>query len=259
MSPRNLSIAAFCVLAVAVIGAVSPQFRFIFAKQDARPVESSGTPTIGGPIPASPQKGFVRVAWTPVPDTTAHAVLLFDLSTGETLYNVNPGLRWPAASLTKLMSADVLLDGMDPAKIITVTREDMAVGGNAQTRDLRAGETYRAEDLLKLMLISSSNEAAEALARDYGRDRLLSEMNARAGSWGLRDTRFLDPAGISPENQTTAEEWKIIVGRIRLAHPGHSYRPTVLPGLPSSWEARPERRRRRKKICSPYGARKDGR
>lgn len=221
MKARDLSLAACAVLAAAVVILGVRHLGFIFAQGEVKhDVEAPSPATVSGSgRPSVVEKGFVRKHWTPVPAISAHAALVADLATGETLMNVNPGLRWPAASLTKIVAADIFLSGLDLATPITLTRSDLAVGGNALTQDLRAGETYKAGELLRIMLISSSNEAAEALARVYGRERLIADMNARAASWGLRDTRFADPSGISADNRTTAEEWKELVRRVRASHP----------------------------------------
>lgn len=133
--------------------------------------------------------------------------------------NVNPALRWPIASITKLMTAAVVLNKMNPEEIITLTPEDFALGGNSRTQDLQPGNAYRVKDLLKMLLVPSSNEAAEALARSYGREDFIAEMNRTAAAWGLRDTYFRDPAGFAAGNQSTALELKNMVMNIRAPHP----------------------------------------
>lgn len=162
---------------------------------------------------------FRRHNWTEPPRLSARASLIADLTTGEVLLNVNPALRWPIASITKLMTAAVAIERLNGAEIIALTPEDFALGGNVQTQDLQPGNAYRVNDLLELLLVPSSNEAAEALARVYGREKFVEEMNTLASSWGLRDTHFADPAGLAAANQSTALELRTMVWNIRNAHP----------------------------------------
>ena len=79
---------------------------------------------------------------------------------------------------------------------------------------LAVGGTYTVEDLLHLMLLPSSNVAAEAAATFYGRDAFIAEMNARAAAWGMASTHFDDPSGISAGDQSTANDLMMLAQKI---------------------------------------------
>lgn len=128
-------------------------------------------------------------------------VLVSDLLTGDVYFSLNPEKRWPTASITKLMTAVAVLQ-----KNNLNTQVD---GGK-----IFSGETYAVYDLLEKMLISSSNEAAEALAVFYGYSGFMTSMNIKAQDWGLSETFFEDPAGISISNQSTAFDLQRMVRRI---------------------------------------------
>lgn len=163
---------------------------------------------------------FRRTAWTPPPALTAEVALVADPADGGSLYELAPAARWPVASLTKLMTAEIVATGMDLNLPITLEPSDFYYGGNELTRELEAGDTYARNDLLRVMLISSSNEAAEAFARVFGRNRFIDAMNARAAQWGLKDTHFSDPSGISAGNQSTANDFKRLALRVYADDPG---------------------------------------
>jgi D-alanyl-D-alanine carboxypeptidase (penicillin-binding protein 5/6) len=191
---------------------------------DGPPVLTSpGETVLGAGQPTNdanvPQGTFPRVAWTVAPPITAHAALIADVTTGDILFNFNPGMRWPIASLTKLMSAEVIKDQMDLSKNITLTASDFEGGGSNLTRALEPGATYRGTDLLKIMLTSSSNEAAEAFARTYGRAAFVAAMNAQAAAWGLLNTNFSDASGLAASDQSTTKDYKELALHVWRAHP----------------------------------------
>jgi D-alanyl-D-alanine carboxypeptidase len=182
-------------------------------------LRSGGVLNVAAQESAATSTVFKRRYWTEPPDLSARAALMADVSTGEILMNVNPSLRWPIASITKLMTASIALEELPQSEIVTLTSEDFLAGGNSLTQDLVPGNAYRVSELIKILLVSSSNEAAEALARTYGRERFIARMNAVAAAYGLRDTHFDDPSGLAAANQSTAAELKTFVIEIRKAHP----------------------------------------
>jgi len=169
---------------------------------------SEGEPPPATPddaTPASPSV-FSNVGSAPPPSLDDAASLVADLTTGAVIESVNPDRRWPTASLTKLMTATVVLDKLDPATRITITEPMFAVDPQDETT-LVVGGTYTVKDLLFTLLMPSSNVAAEAFADFYGRDAFMAEMNARAAEWGMTNTHFDDPSGISASNQSTADDF----------------------------------------------------
>lgn len=149
----------------------------------------------------------------------ARAAAAMDLSSGELLYQFHPDMRWPVASLTKVMTAVVVGEYMNPGQIITLAGPDFAVGGSSLTANLQPGDQYSVQDLLKVLLVPSSNEAAEAFARTYGASRFMAAMNSQAAIWGLTSTYFGDPSGLSAANQSTPREFLELMRHAYAEHP----------------------------------------
>jgi D-alanyl-D-alanine carboxypeptidase (penicillin-binding protein 5/6) len=142
--------------------------------------------------------------WRTVP---AHSVLLKDLRSGRVLYEHESGKRLSPASLTKIMSALVILEKGHLDEQATVSR-NAARAPKTHLR-LRTGEVFRLEDLLKAMLIVSANDACLAAVEHVGGDeeQFVKLMNAKAVELGLRDTHFSNGCGFDgPEHYSTAED-----------------------------------------------------
>jgi len=146
-----------------------------------------------------------------VPD--AHASLILDVDSGTILHYANGRERRSIASLTKLMTALVVIDATENLDApVTITREALAVDGTVVgcpragyciDDRLFVGEQVRVRDLLTAMLMNSTNDAATALAIHVGgsQEKFVARMNARAEELGLRDTRFCTPSGLDIESQ----------------------------------------------------------
>ncbi len=137
-----------------------------------------------------------------VPELTleAKAAILFDVRSGRSLYSKNPNQRLPIASITKLMSALVILDNLNLNDIFTVLAEDINVDGKGA--DFYKNEQLRGADLFKIMLIKSSNDAAlvfATAAQKAGID-FVAKMNEKAQAIGMANTRFADPAGLNDQD-----------------------------------------------------------
>lgn len=130
------------------------------------------------------------------PDIEANAAGVFDLNGEKFLYQKNIKERLSIASLTKIMTAMVVLDNFELDDIITISRK--AVMTEGENGRLIIGEKLTVRDLLHIMLIESSNDAAIALS-DAVPDFIIL-MNKKAKELGLIDTEFADPAGISKWN-----------------------------------------------------------
>ncbi len=138
--------------------------------------------------------------------TTAKSALVFDEGTGTVLFAKNPQEKISLASLTKLMTVLVFLDknpGWD--KTIRLTKADDREGGIVYAR---SPEEVTAKDLFNMALVGSVNNAAIALARSTGLEQkdFVTEMNKKAEELGLKNTNFVDPTGLLPENQGTARD-----------------------------------------------------
>jgi D-alanyl-D-alanine carboxypeptidase/D-alanyl-D-alanine endopeptidase (penicillin-binding protein 7) len=136
---------------------------------------------------------------------SAHAVVV-DEATGEVLFEKDGGTAAPIASLTKLMTAMVVLDAhQDTDEQIRVTEDDLdklkhTHGG------IRPGLTLSRAGLLELALIASDNHAAMALARNYpgGLEAFNGAVQHKIQSLGLTSTVIEEPTGLSPSNRSTA-------------------------------------------------------
>jgi serine-type D-Ala-D-Ala endopeptidase (penicillin-binding protein 7) len=134
------------------------------------------------------------------------AYVVMDRSTGKILTVKNENKVWPIASLTKLVTAQVVLDHEVAMSSIANVRAVDDVGGAKLY--VNEGDTFSVEDLFYATLVASANNAANALSRttDLSRDEFLEEMNGHAADLGLIKTTFVDPTGIELENVSTARE-----------------------------------------------------
>ncbi len=139
------------------------------------------------------------------PNVQSTGVLVFDPTTGQTLFSKNADQAAPIASITKLMTAMVVLDAklaMDEA--IELTPDDIDLVKNTHSR-LPIGAHFRRDDLMRLALMASDNRAASALGRTYpgGLAAAVAAMNEKAKALGLTQTRYVDSSGLSPANVST--------------------------------------------------------
>lgn len=142
--------------------------------------------------------------WRVVP---AHSILLKELRSGRVLYEHDSEKRLSPASLTKIMSALVILEKGNLTDLATVSK-NAARAPKTHLR-LKAGEVFRLEDLLKAMLIVSANDACLAAVEHVGGDegQFVMLMNAKAAALGLTDTHFSNGCGFdNPDHYSTAED-----------------------------------------------------
>lgn len=153
---------------------------------------------------ASLNPNFIPIRnWTiEEPDVQAKAVAVFDPNGEKFLYQHNLKEKLPIASLTKIMTAIIALENLNLDDIITISRKAvMTEGENGQ---LVIGEKLSVRNLLYIMLIESSNDAAVALADAV--DDFVLLMNERAKEIELEDTYFTDPTGINKWNYSTVSD-----------------------------------------------------
>lgn len=134
------------------------------------------------------------------------SVLVLDQNTGQALLEKQAGAVVPIASITKLMTAMVLLDAhLDPLEILTITSDDKDLLRHSRSR-LPVGTRLPREQALLLALLASENRAAHALGRTFpgGLSAFVQAMNAKAKALGLTGARFEDPSGLSSGNVATA-------------------------------------------------------
>lgn len=139
--------------------------------------------------------------------------LVVDQETKEVLFSKNPQAVLPIASLTKLMTAVVVTEAHLPLdEILTVTQDDVDTEKGSSSR-LMVGTQLSREEMLHLALMSSENRAAHALGRHYpgGLAAFVTAMNAKASQLGMRDTRYVEPTGLSSKNQSSARDLATLV------------------------------------------------
>ena len=155
------------------------------------------------------------------PKLRSSVALVLDAESGETLYEKNSDTVLPIASITKLMTALVVLERkLDLEQRVVISREDFTATRHSRLRArLRPGSSLTRDELLLLALMASDNLAAAALARTYpgGTEAFVAAMNAEAGRLGLNDTRFADPTGLSSDNVSSAQDLA------RLVKAAHGY------------------------------------
>lgn len=148
------------------------------------------------------------------------AVLVLDPATQQVLYSKHADVVMPIASLTKLMTALVVLEArQDLEEKLTVTGADVDRLKYSSSR-LRVGACLSRTTLLHLALMSSENSAASALGRNYpgGSAAFVAAMNARARALGMQHTRYVEPTGLSSANVSTpADLAKLVLAAER--HP----------------------------------------
>jgi serine-type D-Ala-D-Ala endopeptidase (penicillin-binding protein 7) len=136
------------------------------------------------------------------------SVLVLDQTTGQPLLEKHPDTVVPIASISKLMTAMVVLDaGLDLNEVIAISEEDVDTLKGTRSR-LPVGTTMTRETAMLLALMSSENRAANALGRHYpgGMPAFVAAMNRKAMSLGMFSSRFEEPTGLSSNNVATAHD-----------------------------------------------------
>lgn len=166
------------------------------------------------------------------PTVQASVTLVRELGGLRDIVATNPQMRWPLASITKLMTATVALEKLSPASVVTFSQSAVDTEGVAGS--FKAGERYTVSDLVTAALTVSSNDAATMLAEAYDASvskpeefqGVLSKtayfvemMNKKAADIGMKDTLFGDSTGLSMVSQSTAHDLAILVKYINTVHP----------------------------------------
>ncbi|MCZ2419706.1 MAG: D-alanyl-D-alanine endopeptidase [Burkholderiales bacterium] len=162
-------------------------------------------------VKARPAKKVEKQAEAQDPDNLllqSSAVVVQDQSSGDVLFEKNSDAVLPIASITKLMTAMVVLDARLPLnETLNIGQEDVDTLKGTRSR-LKVGAHLSREDMLLLALMASENRAASALARHYpgGNTAFIEAMNHKAAAIGLKDTRFEDPTGLTAANVSSARD-----------------------------------------------------
>ncbi len=142
------------------------------------------------------------------PELKSHAFYILDESESKVLAARNERVAVPIASITKLMTALVVLEAGQPLDETVAISKDDVRGTPGSTSRLAAGARLSRGDLLHLALMSSENRAAHALCRNYpkGMQACVRSMNAKAKALGMKSARFVEPTGLSAANVASPED-----------------------------------------------------
>jgi D-alanyl-D-alanine carboxypeptidase (penicillin-binding protein 5/6) len=202
------------VLQLALLGSASAER----SGPPPTPVPPQGSPS---PFPQTLQLPADPVA---VPRLDAPVAILADLDDGQAMFAKAPELRRPIASLTKVMTAMLVLKRRALDDVVTVSPqaifEDDEYGATS-TLGLRGGERRTVRQLLGALMLQSANDAAVALAIDVGgtERRFVALMNRQARALGMRRTRFYSPHGLDDRGRSTARDL-LVLTRAAYAVPG---------------------------------------
>src|SRR5262245_21617417 len=187
-------------------------------------VKARSSSSIGKPITSPRRK--VRVAERPSSaqkmglrntedalDLRSSAALVIDQDTDEVLFSKNAEAVLPIASITKLMTAIVVLDaGQAMDEPVKVSRVALDTPRNNRSR-LQVGATLTRGELMHLALMSSENRAAFSIGSAYpgGLPALVEAMNRKALELGMNDSHFVEPTGLSSDNRSSAQDLALLV------------------------------------------------
>jgi serine-type D-Ala-D-Ala endopeptidase (penicillin-binding protein 7) len=147
------------------------------------------------------------------PQIKSNVALVLDETSSAVLYSKNADSVAPIASITKLMTALVVLEAGQPLdEILTVEQADRSAQKGSASR-LTIGTKLSRRELMHLALMSSENRAAHALGRNYpgGLAACVRAMNAKAKALGMTQTRFLDPTGLDDGNVASPRDLSRLV------------------------------------------------
>jgi len=155
------------------------------------------------------------------PDVASRTVLVYDETQHQPIFGRNDAHAQPIASITKLMTAMVVLDAKQPMdERLTITWDDVDHLRGSSSR-VPVGAALSREELLRLALMSSENRAAAALSRNYpgGSSAFVRAMNAKAAELGMSRSHFEDSTGLHGGNRASAMDL------VRMVQAAHQYEP----------------------------------
>lgn len=217
-------------VAMATVGVFAPVQMAEAASAKVSTKKSSLNMRKAKPASRTPRKASVVVAAKPTYgqlyglhavddplDLKSSVALVLDQDTNEVLLSKNPQAVLPIASITKLMTALVVVEaGLSLDDQLTITDEDKDTEKFTGSR-LAVGTTLSRGELMHLALMSSENRAAHALGRTYpgGLEAFVAAMNRKAQAIGMTDTHYVEPTGLSSRNQSSAKD---LAALVRVAH-----------------------------------------
>ncbi|MET7331513.1 D-alanyl-D-alanine carboxypeptidase family protein [Nonomuraea sp. NPDC005650] len=168
----------------------------------------------------TPTAGPVHAVQQDTPAVYGSAAYLMDASSGRTLFSKNADDRLPIASVTKMMTAYVVLKTAKPTDVVQVQRADVryAEDGGGTTADLQPGDRLTVGELLYGLMLPSGADAAHALARTYGPGvgGFVGKMNATARELGMKDTQYVNADGLPTprgDGYSTARDQSVLAAK----------------------------------------------
>lgn len=168
-------------------------------------------------VPSEPRLSYAQaygLHQAPDPlDLKSSVALVIDQDTNEILFSKNSQAVLPIASITKLMTALVVVEANQSLdEVLTITEADIDTEKGSHSR-LAVGTQLTRGEMLHLALMSSENRAANALGRHYpgGLPAFVEAMNRKARELGMHDTRYVEPTGLSSRNQSSARDLATLV------------------------------------------------
>jgi D-alanyl-D-alanine carboxypeptidase len=220
MMKWQLIIVILLIFAAVVVWQVSALFATPAVSTVRQPsAATTSADTYGGTASGGSSAAKLPVRNWSVLDPTINsaAVIVQGLDDNFPYLRVNTERIWPLASLTKLLTAVVVLENVGTDKNIPVsssTATDEGTAGN-----LLGGEVYNSGDLLKIMLLASSNSAAEAILHFVGDTKFIEMLMAKAQAIGMKNTVVYDASGWNDGNATTASDVLALLKYILANHP----------------------------------------
>ncbi len=151
------------------------------------------------------------------PKVSALAYLVGDLDTGEVIMQKNADQKLPIASISKLMTALVATELTGQDDISKISQKALSTLG--ENGGFYLGEKIKTSELVYPLLLESSNDAAEIIAEQYGRDSFLQKMNQQAEKLEMSSTSYEDPSGLSQNNQSSASDLFKLTGYLNQKKP----------------------------------------
>ncbi|MBI4708998.1 MAG: D-alanyl-D-alanine carboxypeptidase [Candidatus Portnoybacteria bacterium] len=156
----------------------------------------------------------IRKWTTEEPQLTAQSIYVFETGSGKILLEKSPSEIRPIASLSKLITALVIMENKDLQEKTIVSQNAIETYG--EMGNLKANEEITIENLLYALLIESSNDAAVALAESVqgGEEKFIELMNQKAEELGLGNTHFSDPSGLNENNASSAKDLSLLMREV---------------------------------------------
>ncbi len=241
MNGRVLSVGMMAILisASAAPAPAAPKRAGISGPHGSRTIRASTLPRHRARVSSSHLEFLELPRPAPTPgsiEVSAAAAILVDADTGEVLFARNPDAPRPPASITKILTALVILERGRLADTVVVSQAAARVGGHRL--GLRRGQRISLEDLLAAILIQSANDAAVAAAEHvgYGLSGFVALMNARALELGMQNSHFANPHGLDePDHFTTARDMALLT-RAALANPSFALLVRTLEVTLTIWQ-----------------------